>query len=64
MLKIAVTLISLLSLSTIALADTTKDACADKQQGDLCSYTDEKDNDFNGSCQLDANKTLVCQANN
>lgn len=68
MFKTIFTLISLLGFATGAFAAPTStmiDACVDKQQGDVCEYTDEKDNQFNGKCQLNsADNTLYCQAYN
>jgi hypothetical protein len=66
MLKTALTIISLLGFTTYALAEnkSATDACVDQEQGNVCSYTDEKGNEFNGSCQYDSAKQLFCQAYN
>jgi hypothetical protein len=48
-----------------APAQNTIDACADKDQGDVCSFTNDLGNDINGACQYISNdeSALVCQAN-
>ena len=65
MLKTVLALIGLLSFTTAAFAGkSATDACVDQEQGNVCSYYDEKDNQVDGSCQFDSSKNLVCQANN
>jgi hypothetical protein len=43
----------------------TIDACSDKDQGDVCSFTNDQGVSVDGSCQYISNdeSDLVCQAN-
>lgn len=65
LVKLMICSICLISpLSYSAPPQNTIDACADKDQGDVCSFTNDQGNSVNGFCQYISNdeSALVCQA--
>lgn len=47
-----------------SLSQEAKDACSDKEEGDICSFTNSEDITINGACHLTENKSnITCKAN-